>query len=248
MRLDAGAVWFPLGLLAEPPAHHWLSRSLAHDCKRSFHAFTLDGVDLFVFEQRCREAAEFSVVLDDQYGSTFLLCLPNGRLPSWRSSGSTFNRRMSADSRRGSGDETMSANVARNSLVSVSGKFIRSNGSRVGRRIWQPVLRTGTSPRSRVLCRQCDKAGFVRAGAREFPFGARLEPHARFALLVKRLVIRTEFHFSERDRSGGDEAEHFIRCPGADQPRAFTSLIPADRLPEIGGDERHRRCPKWWLG
>jgi len=25
MRLDAGAVWFPLGLLAEPPAQHWLS-------------------------------------------------------------------------------------------------------------------------------------------------------------------------------------------------------------------------------
>jgi hypothetical protein len=76
----------------------------------------------------------------------------------------------------------MSANVARNSLVSVSGKFIRSNGSRVGRRIWQPVLRTGTSPRSRVLCRQCDKAGFVRAGAREFPFGARLEPPRQICL------------------------------------------------------------------
>ena len=25
---------------------------------------------------------------------------------------------------------------------------------------------------------------------------------------------------------------------GADQPRAFTGLIPADRLPDIGGDER----------
>jgi hypothetical protein len=29
----------------------------------------------------------FSVVLDDQYGSTFLLCLPHSRVPaSWRSS------------------------------------------------------------------------------------------------------------------------------------------------------------------
>jgi hypothetical protein len=31
---------------------------------------------LFVFEQRCHQAAEFGVVLDDQYGWTFLLHLP----------------------------------------------------------------------------------------------------------------------------------------------------------------------------
>jgi hypothetical protein len=49
--------------------------------KRSFRAFTLDGVDLFVLEQRRREAAEFSVVLDDQYGSMFLLRLPHGPVP-----------------------------------------------------------------------------------------------------------------------------------------------------------------------
>ena len=52
-----------------------------HDCKRSFRAFALDGVDLFVLEQRRREAAEFSVVLDDQYGPIFLLRLPHGPVP-----------------------------------------------------------------------------------------------------------------------------------------------------------------------
>jgi len=50
-------------------------------CKRSFCAFALDGVHLFVFEQRRRQAAEFSVVLDDQYGAMFLLCLPHDRAP-----------------------------------------------------------------------------------------------------------------------------------------------------------------------
>jgi hypothetical protein len=49
---------------------------------------------------------------------------------------------MSADSRRGSGDETMSANVARNSPLSVSGKAIRSGGTWVGRLISRPVPRT----------------------------------------------------------------------------------------------------------
>jgi hypothetical protein len=33
-------------------------------------------VQLFVFEQRRRQPAEFSIVLDDQDGST-LLCLPH---------------------------------------------------------------------------------------------------------------------------------------------------------------------------
>ena len=46
---------------------------------------------------------------------------------------------MSADSRRGSGDETMSANVARNSPLSVSGKAIRSGGTWVGRLISWPA-------------------------------------------------------------------------------------------------------------
>ena len=35
----------------------------------------------FVLEQRRREAAEFSVVLNDQYGSMFLLRLPHGPVP-----------------------------------------------------------------------------------------------------------------------------------------------------------------------
>jgi hypothetical protein len=52
-----------------------------HGCERSFRAFALDCVQLLVFEQRRRQAAQFSVVLDDQYGSTFLLCLPHGRAP-----------------------------------------------------------------------------------------------------------------------------------------------------------------------
>src|SRR5438552_2584821 len=50
-------------------------------CERSFCAFALNGVHLFVFEQRRRQAAEFGVVLDDQYGSTFLLRLPHHRAP-----------------------------------------------------------------------------------------------------------------------------------------------------------------------
>ena len=29
-----------------------------------------------------------------------------------------------------------------------------------------------------------------------------------------------------------------LGCDGADQPRAFTGLVPADRLPKVGGDER----------
>ena len=38
-------------------------------------------VYLFVFEQRRHQVMEFSVVLDDQYGSTFLLPLPHHRAP-----------------------------------------------------------------------------------------------------------------------------------------------------------------------
>src|SRR5260370_35380857 len=44
-------------------------------------AFALDNVHFFVFEQRRRQAAEFNVVLDDQYGSTFVLRLPHHRAP-----------------------------------------------------------------------------------------------------------------------------------------------------------------------
>jgi hypothetical protein len=87
----------------ERPAHPYLARQInaVHDaakpdvsedhgdltpadqqgCKRRFRAFALDGVYLFVFEQRRHQAAEFCVVLDDQYGSTFLLRLPHGSAP-----------------------------------------------------------------------------------------------------------------------------------------------------------------------
>ena len=61
--------------------HGDLSPADQHDRKRSFRAFTLNGVDLFVLEERRREAAEFSVVLDDQYGPIFLLRLPHGPVP-----------------------------------------------------------------------------------------------------------------------------------------------------------------------
>ena len=56
-------------------------RADQHDRKRSFRAFTLDGVDFFIFEQRRRQVTEFRVVLDDQYGAMFLLCLPHDRAP-----------------------------------------------------------------------------------------------------------------------------------------------------------------------
>jgi hypothetical protein len=48
---------------------------------------------------------------------------------------SAFKRRMSAASRPGRGTETTSANAVRNSPASVSGNFIRSSGTTVGRRI-----------------------------------------------------------------------------------------------------------------
>ena len=41
------------------------AKSTAWLCR--FCAFTLDCVEVFIFEQRCRQAAEFSVVFDDQY-------------------------------------------------------------------------------------------------------------------------------------------------------------------------------------
>jgi len=41
-------------------------------------ASALDGVHLFIFEQRRRQAPEFGVVFDDQYGSTFPLRFRNG--------------------------------------------------------------------------------------------------------------------------------------------------------------------------
>src|SRR3954464_8141166 len=67
--------------------HGNVSPADQHDCKRSFRAFALDGVDRFVFEQCCREATEISVVLDNQYDSMFLLRLAHCRVPpSWHSS------------------------------------------------------------------------------------------------------------------------------------------------------------------
>src|SRR6476619_1762608 len=72
---------------------------------------------------------------------------------------------MSADSRRGSGDETVSTNVARNWSVSVSGKFIRSKGNVVRR---MPVLRTGPSPRPRLYVGNAAEPVLFRADAGEF--------------------------------------------------------------------------------
>jgi hypothetical protein len=56
--------------------HGDLSPADQHDRKRSFRAFTLDGVDFFIFEQRRRQVTEFRVVLDDQYGAMFLVLAP----------------------------------------------------------------------------------------------------------------------------------------------------------------------------
>ena len=57
-----------------------LAQLRGHRFKRGFCAFALDGVRLFVFEQRSRQASEFSAVLDCQYGATFLLRLSHVRL------------------------------------------------------------------------------------------------------------------------------------------------------------------------
>ena len=57
--------------------HGDLTPADQQSCERRFCAFALDGVHWFVFEQRRGQAAEFGVVLDDQYGSTFLLRLPH---------------------------------------------------------------------------------------------------------------------------------------------------------------------------
>jgi hypothetical protein len=72
---------------------------------------------------------------------------------------------MSADSRRGSGDETVSTNAARNWSVSVSGKFIRSKGNVVRR---MPVLRTGPSPRPRLYVGNATDPILFRADEGEF--------------------------------------------------------------------------------
>src|SRR3989442_14357540 len=57
---------------------------------------------------------EMGVVLGVQFGLLFLLRLPLGSSPPERSSRSALNRRMSAASRSGSGEERTSANVVRN--------------------------------------------------------------------------------------------------------------------------------------
>jgi hypothetical protein len=43
--------------------HGDLTPADQQDCERRFCAFTLDRVEVFIFEQRCRQAAEFSVGL-----------------------------------------------------------------------------------------------------------------------------------------------------------------------------------------
>src|SRR5215472_11950681 len=47
-----------------------LSAADDHGCKRCFRAFAFYNVPRSVFEQCRHQTAEFSVVLDDQYGST----------------------------------------------------------------------------------------------------------------------------------------------------------------------------------
>src|SRR5207245_6044196 len=52
------------------------------DGKCGFSALTFDGIELLLFKQRRSQAAQLRVVLDDQCGSAFLLCLTHG-FPSW---------------------------------------------------------------------------------------------------------------------------------------------------------------------
>jgi hypothetical protein len=53
---------------------------------------------------------------------------------------------------------------------------------------------------------------------------------ARSAQLRRPAIAPGEKAPHDKDDDGADD--------GADRPRAFIGLIPADRLPEIGGDER----------
>jgi hypothetical protein len=51
-------------------------------------------VSSFVFEQRRRQAAEFGVVLDDQYGSPFVLRLPHDQVRWSNCTVSVFSNRL----------------------------------------------------------------------------------------------------------------------------------------------------------
>src|SRR5437867_1580182 len=97
-----------------------------------------------------------------------MLRLPHLRSSPERSLRSACNRRTSAASRPGSGEETTLAKVVRNPPVSVSGtSIVRSSGTRpVGRRIATGFSKANL-PRARPLCRQCDNGELVQG---EWPF------------------------------------------------------------------------------
>src|SRR5436190_6201360 len=90
---------------------------------------------------------------------------PLSRSSPERSSPSTCNRRMSATSLSGSGDETTSANVVRNPLVSVSGScIVRSSGTRVRIATGSPHER----PRSASYVKNATEAVLFRPVCEEF--------------------------------------------------------------------------------
>jgi hypothetical protein len=106
----------------------------------------------------------------------------------------------------------MSANVARKSPVSISGKVIRSSGARVGRRI-ATGSPTGTSPRSRVLCRQCDRGRIVQGWRQRF-FAGDGRP------LPVRHLSCTPSHTSARATTWMRSLIHFLTISGAQDHRS----------------------------
>jgi hypothetical protein len=61
---------------------------------RRLRAFALDSVHFLVLEQRRRQAAKFGVVLDDQYGSPFVLRLPHDQVRWSNCTVSVFSNRL----------------------------------------------------------------------------------------------------------------------------------------------------------
>jgi hypothetical protein len=61
---------------------------------RRLRAFALDSVHFLVLEQRRRQAAKFGVVLDDQYGSPFVLRLPHDQVRWSNCTLSVFSNRL----------------------------------------------------------------------------------------------------------------------------------------------------------
>jgi hypothetical protein len=118
--------------------HGYFTPAHQQHCQRGLRAFALGGVHLLVLEQRRRQAAEFGVVLRSL--RLDVCCVAPCSVSPERSSRSALSRRMSAAKRPGSGVETTSAKVVRNSPASVSGNSLGSSGTSIRRRKpWPPL-------------------------------------------------------------------------------------------------------------